>query len=64
MKSLDIVNASINQLKIGMFGGKASASMPALFNFIFGIKKDTPNDVGDWNEIRLRANELAQLFKK
>lgn len=48
----------------GYFGGRVDANFPAIFRLMFGVKKGTPLDVRDWDEIRAWAAELAVRLKK
>lgn len=55
----------INQIKpilVGSFGGKVQELFPAPARLIFGIKKDTPLDTRNWDDIRSWANELSSIF--
>jgi len=61
-KSLDSAKALVRPVSVGMFGGRVTSGFPAIFRFIFGIKKDALKDVRDWNKIRIWANDISKFF--
>ncbi|MCG8569992.1 MAG: flavodoxin domain-containing protein [Spirochaetes bacterium] len=62
-KSLDRVSSIVKPIKIGKFGGYSSSPLPGFLRFLFGLKKDLPKDLRNWDEIKSWAKELADILK-
>jgi menaquinone-dependent protoporphyrinogen IX oxidase len=43
-----------------IFSGRVKKALPGLFQIVFGIPKDTPLDVRDWDAIRAWGEERAK----
>ncbi len=63
-QTLEKAKSIVAPISEGYFGGKVDADFPALFRLMFGVKKDTPLDVRNWDEVRAWAAELAARLKE
>lgn len=61
--TLDNAKGIVEPVSTGYFGGRVDSNFPAVFRLMFGVKKGTPLDVRDWDEIRAWAGELAVKLK-
>jgi menaquinone-dependent protoporphyrinogen IX oxidase len=57
-KSLDTVNELISPIQQGKFGGRVDKVFGGFPRLIFGIKKSSPIDVVDWEEVAAFADLL------
>lgn len=62
--TLEKAKSIVKPISTGYFGGKVDGAFPTLFRFMFGVKKGTPADVRDWDEVRKWAEELSVTLKK
>lgn len=63
-ETLEKAKSIVAPISEGYFGGRVESNFPAPFRLMFGIKKGTPLDVRDWDEIKIWAAELAASLKK
>jgi len=59
-KSLNKVTALVQPAKIGKFDGRVEDEFPGFARLLFGIKKGTPLDLRDWDQIREWTNEYLE----
>jgi len=57
-KSLDMVNEHISPIQKGKFGGRLDKPFGGFPRLIFGVKKDAPIDVVDWDEVTAFAEKI------
>lgn len=58
-KSLNKVSEQVQPVQVGMFGGKVESAFPTVFRWLFGVRKDAPLDVRDWDAINNWAKSLS-----
>jgi menaquinone-dependent protoporphyrinogen oxidase len=63
-KSLDKVSETVKPVKVGMFDGRVEKAFPAFARFLFGLKKDIPLDLRDWDAIRAWGEEYITEISK
>lgn len=61
--ALDDVIEMIHPSHVGYFGGRVDAAFPPFISWLFGISKDSPKDVRDWDMIRIWAKEIADEIR-
>lgn len=61
--TLENAKRIVQPVSEGYFGGKVDEKFPPVFRLMFGVKKGTPFDMRDWDEIRAWAEELAIKLK-
>lgn len=59
-KSLDKASALVKPMMIGKFDGRVEDEFPGFVRLLFGIKKGTPLDLRDWDQIRAWAKEYLE----
>jgi menaquinone-dependent protoporphyrinogen oxidase len=59
-KSLKKVSALVKPLMIGKFDGRVEDEFGTIPRLLFGLKKDTPLDLRDWDAIRTWAREYLE----
>ncbi len=59
-KSLNKVSELVQPIKIGKFDGRVEDEFGTIPRLLFGLKKDTPLDLRDWDAIRAWASEYVQ----
>jgi len=57
-KSLDMVNELVSPIQKGKFGGRLEKPFGGFPRFIFGVKKDSPIDVLNWDEVNTFADAI------
>lgn len=63
-QTLEKAKSIVAPISEGYFGGRVDSNFPALFRLMFGVKKDAPMDVRNWDEIRAWAAKLATKLEK
>lgn len=58
-KSLNKVSDQVKPVQVGMFGGKVEAEFPTVVRWLFGVRKDAPLDVRDWDAITNWTKSLS-----
>ena len=58
----DKASKFVKPVKTGYFGGRVPDPLPGPMRLIFGVKKDAPLDVRDWNAIRAWSEELMDML--
>jgi len=63
-KSLNKASETVPPVRTGMFDGRVQEAFPAFARVLFGLKKDTPLDLRDWDAIRDWSEEyITEIFK-
>ena len=57
-KDIDRVNLLFKPQSVTVFGGRINRRMPGFANLIFGLSKDMPLDVRNWDKIEEWTDEL------
>lgn len=63
------IGSELNRLETALkpkmsaiFGGRIKDKLPGIFNFLFGIPKNTPKDLRDWAIIETWAQKLSSIL--
>ena len=59
-KSLNKASKLVTPFKVGKFDGRVEDEFGTIPRLLFGLKKNTPLDLRDWNQIRTWAREYLQ----
>jgi len=62
-KSLNKVSELVQPLKIGKFDGRVEDEFGTIPRLLFGLKKNTPLDLRDWDAIRAWAQEYIEKLE-
>jgi menaquinone-dependent protoporphyrinogen oxidase len=62
-KSLNKAGRIVPPFSIGKFDGRVDAEFPAFARLLFGVKKGTPLDLRNWDQIRAWAKEYIEKLE-
>ena len=63
-KSLNKVSKIVSPFSIGKFDGRVEDEFGAVPRLLFGVKKGTPLDLRDWDQIRAWAKEYIETLEE